>query len=102
MIAIFNSKQDAQNYSDKIYNWLLQNCPNINGICWQVPVENKAATQWYIEVPKEYYESDLYKDSDKIINFCKPEFQKVATVKEKPDPVLWDKESVQLDGSVKM
>ena len=89
MIAIFSSVIDAQNFADKIHNWLSGHCPNYSAVCWQEPVVNKDKTAWYIQIPAEYYFL-YYKDSDKIVAATKAEYDKKSAEKEKPDPALWD------------
>lgn len=85
MIAIFLNKTDAQKYADKIHEWLQQNCPNYSAIKWQDPVSNKDVTQFYVEIPQEYYKL-YYPKSPQIVTACKTEYDKNSEVKEKPDP----------------
>jgi len=85
MVAIFLTKDEAQKYSDKVFNWLMQNCPNINGICWQQPQKHPKEEKYYIEVPQEY-EKIFYKDCDKIKIVCQAEFAKaISTPNKLPD-----------------
>lgn len=84
MIAIFKTKDEAQKYSDKIHQFLVVKCPGYNAALWQNPVSNKLGTEFYIEIPQEYYKQ-YYKDSLQIIPYTKTEFDTKTKVEVKPD-----------------
>ena len=94
MIAIFLLKQDAQNFTDKCHNWLMQNCPNYCGVKWQDPTPNKDSTKFFIEIPDEYYK-EYYKDCKKIITATKTEYDKNNEIKEKPGNSIWFSETTK-------
>ena len=95
MIAIFSNIKTAQGFSNKVYDFIMRNCPNAFGDCWQVPVANKDKSAWCVEIPAEYYK-ELYKDATKIIAATAVEYDKKTKVGKKPDPSFTTAEAVKL------
>ena len=93
MIKIFKSKQEAQEFSDAIHKYLLENCPNYNAGKWQEPTPNKDATLFYVQVPLEYdveekQHIELYPVKEAITVTTKTQADKATATDEKV-PVDW-------------
>lgn len=55
-IAIFTDIKLAQEYSDKIHQWLLKNRKDYNAECWskmEFSADEKVE-KWYVKVPEDY------------------------------------------------
>ena len=94
MIATFSNIKTAQAFADKCFQFIMINCPNACGDCWQVPVANKDKTAWCVEIPAEYYK-ELYKDAIKIIAATAVEYDKKTKVGKKPDPSFTTAEAIK-------
>ena len=92
MIAIFSDIKTAQAFSNKVYDFIMRNCPNAFGDCWQTPVANKDRTEWYVEVPQEY-EKDFYPVKEKIQASCLMQLSK-ANRQLKKLPIDWDEKVI--------
>ncbi len=55
-IAIFDNRDNAQVYSDKIHQWLTKNRKGYNAIKWSDIEASKDETglKWYVKVPYDY------------------------------------------------
>jgi hypothetical protein len=80
MIAKFNTKTDAQAFADKVYQWIMQNCPNANGTKWQ-DIDNT----FTVQIPQEY-EKISYPKAAEIKAACKPEYEKTVSIE--PDSAV--------------
>lgn len=93
MIKIFNAKNQAKEFADKIHEYLKGNCPNYLATKWQDPSVNKEGTLWYIQVPLEYDVEvkelkTLYSVKELITVTTKPQADR-ATATEEKIPVNW-------------
>ena len=59
MIAVFISEKEALDYSNKIHEFLTENCKDYSASCWQVPVKAPKEEKYYVQIPQEYL-SELY------------------------------------------
>jgi len=85
MFAIFILEIDAKKYSDKVHNWLLNNCPKYCAIEWETPVKHPTLAQFYIQLPQEY-EKEYYKTTTKIQDVCAAELSKASEVDDNLPP----------------
>lgn len=61
MIAIFNNKKDASDYSDLIHTHLIANRPEYNAVRWSDINKSDKVNEWAVKIP-----SDLNKLNVKI------------------------------------
>ena len=53
MIAIFNTKKDAGDYSELIHDHLTQNRPRYNAVRWSNINKSDNATEWAVKIPPD-------------------------------------------------
>ena len=87
MIAIFNTKTDAQKYADKCHEALINDCPDYNAVKWQDAVEYKEG--FGVKVPQEYYK-EMYPAAKEIAKVTKVEFDVKKELIEKPELLTAD------------
>lgn len=82
MIAIFNTKEDAQKFADKCHEYLSSNCPNYSAVKWQEPVKHPKDELYQVQVPQEF-EKDYYPTTVKIAVAVDTEIKKASSTVEK-------------------
>ena len=53
MIAIFDNRQDALDYSEDIHQFLLENRPGYNADRWSFENKSDKEDKWMVKIPKD-------------------------------------------------